>query len=463
MVPLRSRSVLVAAGLLLGLVGCERPEPEPTRALNVILVSIDTLRADHLGCYGYSRDTSPTIDAIARTGVRFDAAFSQRGLTFPSIASILTSKYPYTHGVVGMFEAVLSEEHETLAAVMKENGHRTVAFNAHLAFTEKTGFHRGFDEFRLFHSDDEPGMFAAIAEWLEVEGDRPFFLWVHSFGPHSPYQPPGPWLTRFTDPDYTGPYDGAQKPLYEVSRKGELSEADRDQIVALYDGKIAWVDHLLAGLVEALDTLGLRERTLLVVTSDHGEELFDHFLYFSHEASVYDSVLRIPLILSLPGVLPAGKAEDAVVQSIDLMPTVLDLLGLEPREGAQGRSLLPVLAGRDDGRRAYGSIDHDKEPLSILTVRSPRWRYVYNPDRYVPGWNLRFAEEELYDLRSDPGQQRNVVDEHPAVAAELRDDVRRWAAGAAAQRAPTVSDPDLEARLEALGYVRDAPTGGSAE
>lgn len=426
---------------------------------NVVLLTIDTLRADHLGSYGYSRQTTPALDAVARDGVRFDLAFSPRGLTFPALASLMTSKYVYSHGVIGMFKTALPPEQVTLAEILKQNGYRTVGFTGHLGLSRESGFDQGLDEYFLFHSDNEPQMFQQVARWLTEHREQKFFMWVHSFGPHSPYQAPEPWRSRFTDPAYDGPFDGAQKPLYDITLTKALTAADRRHVVDLYDGKVRWVDEQLSRLFLALQGLGLDSKTLVVVTADHGEELLDHFLFFSHEASVYDGALRIPLLLRMPGRLPGGRViTDAVVESVDIAPTVLDVLGIEEHIGLQGQSLLPLVAGTDDGGHeyAYGSIDDDKEPLSILTIRSREWRYISNPKGYAP-WNAFIQREELYDLRTDPGQKVNVVERHPEVAARLRKELERWQAWTLAHRGKrkTIDSPELEERLEALGYVKD--------
>jgi arylsulfatase A-like enzyme len=451
---------------LLLLVACAPTDPAaPLRSpgANVLLVTIDTLRADHLGAYGYSRETTPNLDRFAAGAVRFEAAFSPRGLTLPAIASLLTSKHVYNHGVIAMRNVVMPQSLQTMPEALKGLGYRTVEFNAHLGFGLDSGFHQGFDDYRLFHSRDEPRMMEEAVEWLAAHGDERFFMWVHSFGPHSPYQPPEPWLHRFTDPEYTGSYDGEQKPLYAIAMDKKLSDQDREQIIALYDGKLAWIDHLVGELLRGIDELGLRENTLVIVTADHGEELFDHYFFFSHESSAFDQVLRVPLMMRLPGRDEAATvARESVVESIDVFPTVLDVLG-EPRSPElQGTSLLPLIAGAPDpdSRYAFGTVDDDTGKLSVLTIRSGRWRYLQNPDNYTPH-HMWVVAEELYDLESDPGQHQNVLEDHPAVAAELRAELERWSEWVRTDATPTERrlDPKVEQQLEALGYVeeRDQP------
>jgi arylsulfatase A-like enzyme len=373
------------------------------------------------------------------------------------VASILTAKYPYSHGVLDMPKTVLAEAHRTLAEVLRQQGYHTAGFNAHLAFTPKTGFAQGFDDYFLFHSSDEDEMVDRAARWLENNRDQRFFVWVHFFGPHSPYQPPEPWYGRFTRSDYAGPFDGSQKQLYAIGeREQALSDADRHHILALYDGKLALEDDRVGRLLASLDSLGLRESTLVVLTADHGEELFDHHLHFSHEYSVYDGVLRVPLIMSLPGHLPEGRVvQDSLVQTIDLMPTILDVLGASAGPRLQGRSLLPLVARRAEGwpQEAYGSIDYEE---SILTLRTPEWRYVHNPSGYRPEPYIRIQSQELYDLRSDPGERRNVIEHQPEVARELRRRLLAWKERSEASRSAmrVLDAPDLEARVRALGYVR---------
>jgi arylsulfatase A-like enzyme len=449
----------IAICILFGVAACTPSDPiAPLRApgSNVVLITIDTLRADHIGAYGYSRDTTPNLDRFAEEAVRFEAAFSPRGLTFPAIASLLTSKHVYNHGVVSMRNVVMSESLLTMPEALKQLGYRTVEFNAHLGFGPKTGFHQGFDDFHLFHSDDEPKMVREAVEWLSTNGDERFFMWLHSFGPHSPYQAPEPWRHRFTDPKYAGEYDGTQKPLYDITMSKELSEEDREHIIALYDVKLAWIDDLIGKLLSGIDELGLRENTLVIVTADHGEELFDHHHFFSHESSAFDGVLRIPLMMRLPGRLEPGTVpSEVVVESVDVFPTVLDVLGETRPSGLQGSSLLPVLTGADDPSSVYafGTVDHPDGELSVRSIRSSRWRYLENPDNYSPH-HVWVAAEELYDLEADPRQQRNVVEGHGATAAELRGELVKWAEWVRKDATPTERklDPKLEAQLEALGY-----------
>lgn len=458
--------IVSAAALLIACNSGEAPlltAREP--AVNVLLLTVDTLRADHLGAYGYDRATSPHIDALAARGILFSRAYSPRGLTFPALATILTSQYPFSHGVLTMPKTALADSHQTLAEVLRGAGYWTAGFNAHLALTPKTGFSQGFHDYFLFHSKEEDRMVERAGRWLEHHRDQPFFVWFHLFGPHSPYQPPVQFSERFTRSDYKGPYDGSQDQLYEIGRREELSDQDREHILALYDGKVAQEDDRVGRLLAYVEKLGLRDRTLVVFSADHGEELFDHHYHFSHEWSVYEGVLRVPLILSLPGKLPEGRVVSSLVESIDLAPTILDAVGVAPASSMQGRSVLPLIAesGEDGRDRVYGSMDYFGH--SVMTVRTPRWRYVYNPDDYRPVQHVRFAREELYDLEADPAERTNVVAVHSEVASALRNDLlewRRWTEERATPALP-LDDPELEAQVLALGYVIGEETGDGPE
>ncbi len=442
--------------VLLVALGCGPAPPRPT---NVVLLTIDTLRADHLGSYGYGRDTSPNLDALAREGVLFRNAIVQRGATWPSLTSILTSLHPQTHGVrqngwpLAASRPILSER-------LREHGFRTAAFLTNMT----TAPNRGFDHKETFEEEERDAVAtrAALA-WLREHRDRPFFLWLHWLGPHDPYAPAPEFRERFATPPRRG-MDGRRATLERLHRERRvLDPADLAHIVSLYDGEVAEVDARVGRVVAAVDELGLRESTLVVLTSDHGEELYDHQSYFFHSNSIYDAVLRVPLVLRFPGALPAGLVLDEPVESVDIAPTLYDLLGLRAPSSFEGRSLLPAIRAAAEGvAEGPGEAFSELGP-HIHSIRTKRWHYLYNPEeRPAPipvkralraGESFSIAREELYDVLEDPRETTNVVDRHPEVAARLRRRIEERRAGTA-PREPEDLSPETREELRRLGYLQ---------
>lgn len=417
--------------------GCARgPAPPPERP-NLVLVTLDTVRADRLGCYGHDAASTPAMDRLAREGVLAGHAVAVAPLTLPSHASLLTGLAPPRHGVHDNADYRLPLSETTLAEHLSRLGYRTAASVGAAVLSSRLGIAQGFESY------DEPRVaeverpaaggvgFLGIAERdakavtddalaaLERMAGEPFFLWVHYFDPHADYAPPEPWRSRFTG--------------------------------RLYDGEISYTDDQLGRILDALSSRGLDDRTLVVVTSDHGESLGEHG-ETTHGLFVYDATIRVPWIARFPGVLPKGAHYEGLVSGIDLVPSVLSLMGLPPLSGTQGTDHAPGLRTGTPvgappayaesllGERAYGW-----SPLRSL--RSLDEKYIDAP---VP---------EFYRLDDDPGELQNL-------AAERFDDVHRWDTrledavaefGAADGDAAKPSTAAERAVLETLGYV-----GGSA-
>jgi arylsulfatase A-like enzyme len=326
--------------------------------------------------------------------------------------------------------------------------------------------HRGFDEVVLFGDNAKGGRDVAAAanavQWLRDHRDEKFFLWLHLMGPHDPYRPAPEYRERF-DTGYVGPIDGSRKLLRKIhARKHRLSERELAHIVSLYDADILQVDARIRTVLDVLNELDIASDTLVVFTSDHGEELYDHNFYFFHSLSIYESVLHVPLIFSLPGRLPRGKTVDAVVESIDLAPTMFELLGLPIPDDFEGKSLVPLISG-DASAPAQPDAAYSELGPYIQSIRTDRWHYIYNPRQLSsPGSRgedtgrkgiFSIAREELYDLLEDPEQKHNVVGDHPGVAAELRDRVLVWRGSDKEHyRAHDLSAKTRE-ELRALGYI----------
>ncbi len=418
-VPLLLTFLVIPGGKREGGAGGER--------LSVLLISIDALRADHLGCYGYDRDTSPFIDRLAAEGVRIEHAFCPVPSTSPSHASMLTGLPPQSHRVRENAYP-LDEDLVTLAEVFSREGYATAGFTTNVLLGSRFGFGQGFDtyvesghvekigswntgllfqslilkemidKFRYRFRGGEDQTLLSARLWLEKIGDRPFFLFFHLLDPHTPYTPREPFRSRF--PADERRTDGS---LWNESGKNpaELARAE-----SLYDGEIASVDAKLEDLFRALEEAG-RDRNLLVVfTADHGENLGDHRPWFAHQ-DVYDSVLRVPLFFHLPGELPAGCAVDDLVDNRDLVPTILSIAGLSALDGVEGRDLLPLLRG-GGGEGRWFLAYHGK-------------RYALRTSENKLMIDFRTGERRFFDLVDDPGERVNILAGREEEAAGLEE------------------------------------------
>ena len=420
---LRLRS-LALLGSALALVSCARvPEAGDLSGWNVVLITIDTLRADRTGFDGFNGADTPTLDSLAAEGVVFDQAMSSAPVTLPAHATLLTGRYPPAHGALDNGFYSLPENVPTIAGVLREAGYATGAVVGAYVLHSQYGLDSGFDDYNdRFRAPRQKGMehrerpaaqvTDAALDWLEKQpGDRPFFLWAHYYDPHAPYAPPSPFKERFV----TRPYDG------------EIAYTDRE------------VGRLLGGIRNREGG----ERTLVVVTSDHGEAFGDGG-ELTHGLLLRESTLRIPLVMAAGPALPKGRRVEPVVSGVDVVPTILDLLGL-PGPEAQGQSLLPVLAdGSQDDRFVYSETRLPSNMFGWSTmhrVRGDRWAWVRAP------------RPELYDLEEDPGEQRSLDQSRPELAREL--DARVGAIldhAADTEERAALSDEELEA-LQALGYA----------
>jgi arylsulfatase A-like enzyme len=442
--------------LLLLLLACGA-EREARR--NLLLISIDTLRADHLSAYGYERETSPAIDALAGEGVLFENPIAQRGSTWPSLTSILTSMYPRSHGVRSN-GVQLEASKRILAEWLQERGYATGAFLTNMT----TAPNRGFDVKPELPKGADRDLRAtqAALRWIREQRERPFFAWLHLMAPHHPYRPRGPRPAGF-DTGYRGELDGSHETLHGIYKRREaLSQAELAHIVSLYDADVLEADGHVGLLLDGLDRAELAESTLVVLVSDHGEELYEHNHYFFHSNSIYQSVLRVPLILRLPGVLPAGLRVPDVIETVDIAPTVLELLGIPRPSGFEGRSLTErIFAG---GVPAPGDAAAFSElGPGIASMRTERWHYIHNPDGLTsPGTAagdeghepyFRIERGELYDVIDDPRETRNLVRERPEVAASLRRRLETWLGGREGHYRVEALSPETEAELRALGYL----------
>lgn len=395
---------------------------------NLLLVSIDTLRADRLGCYGYAAAQTPVLDALAGRGVRFAEATTVAPLTLPAHASLLTGTFPAYHGVRDNGGFYLGDDQQTLAETLKARGYRTGGFAAAFVLDRRWGVGQGFDtyfdDFDLSRYDMSVGLDAAQRPGREVvdhalawlgTGGGPFFAWVHLYEPHSPYTPPEPYRSRFPST-----MEGA------------------------YDGEVATADTEVGRLLAYLDAHGALANTIVIVVGDHGESLGEHREQ-QHGFFVYDASAQIPLIVAGPGL--QSRVVRSQVRIVDVMPTALELLGVQAPATVQGASLVPLARGE---RRTLPA---------LVETWYPRYHYGWSELRALRDGRYKFIaapRPELYDTDADPGENHDLSSANPRLAEAMADALRRLeahVAGAAAPQAPRTVDAAVEERLRALGYV----------
>ena len=434
--------------ILTALVPLHAPAQTATKpTLNVVLITIDTLRADHVGCYGYKQIKTPNIDALAADGTRFDRAFAVVPVTLPSHTSILTGTYPMFSGMHDFSGNKLSPLQPTLASVLKQAGYQTGAVIAAAVLDSRFGLNQGFD-FYYDHFDfnrldeanldemERPGNLVADAalNWLEKDEraknpQRKFFLWMHLYDPHAPYHPPEPYAREY-----------AAQP---------------------YDGEIAFADEQVGRLVRFLKEKGIYQNTIIVLCGDHGEGLGEHGEK-THGFFIYNATMHVPLIIRLPDELPGQSPEKTVARTladpvslVDLLPTVLAALGLQIPSQVQGRNLLPEIRSNPTAPDAQANRDRTLYGETFL----PRIHFDWSELRGSENTKYHFIDAprpELYDLAKDPGELHNLFTEKSAVAEEMRAKlaalIRDYSAGKELAE-KTGLDPALMERLKSLGYA----------
>jgi len=444
----------------------------------VVLVSLDAVGAGHVGAYGYERDTTPHLDAIADAGTLFEAAFTQQPWTLSSHLTMATGLDPAVHGASR--ERAAAPGAATLSEMLQAEGFATAAFAAERVWMHpRYGHDRGFERYELGGSDARKNT-PAIVAWLAGQArelardpEHRFFLFAHFYDAHSdaktpvPYFVPPPARDRYLPEGEPWGRRGGTGLLLQLRRSGTATPRDRDFIRAYYDAGVRYVDeHGLGVISTALRELGLERDTLLVVTSDHGEEILEHG-YVLH-GQPYDETIRVPLVLRGPGI-PAGLRIGHLAGLVDLAPTILGLLRLPPLPGAQGMDLSSLMRGagavRDavftdgvyEGERGWGS-------SVVADVEGRRWSYIVRVRATGERGRRRFAVEgegELYDLQRDPQQQSDLQAERPQLAGQLRDRLLAWyranelrAQSLAAAREHLPLGPAEAEHLRVLGYAQ---------
>ena len=446
---------------------------------NLLLVSIDTLRADRVGCYGGPDGTTPRLDAFAAQGVRFANATSQAPYTLPAHATLFTGQVPTVHGIQRGGQVLSSERSPVLARILSERGYRTKAMTGGGFLNADFGFDKGFDAFTVIDPlrdpgsrylaklvQDDPGRFSTalirengtdgVRAFLRESRDAPFFLFLHTYTVHD-YDPPASHrrcdargcTSERTDWRPFRIVPNEERPL-EAWRPRPVTEEDRAHLSHLYDDALAYVDELLGGILDELATLGLDESTIVVVTTDHGEELFDRG-FVQHGKTLYEELMRVPMLLRAPGLSP--RVVTAPAMTMDLAPTLLRLTGIPPDARMQGVDLLsPALAERASWSEIRDAFVHR------YALRDASWKLIHSPhddEVCLPAP----VEWELYDLENDAAERRNLAGDEETRLETMRELLERHleAFRAVAEQLGDVGageiDPETQLQLEALGYL----------
>jgi choline-sulfatase len=432
--------------------------PDRSR-LNIIVITVDALRADHLGVYGYTRPTSPFIDAFAKEAVVVSDGISQAPYTKASIASVLTGLYPTAHktyttnvkfdqlmatgAAKGSLPStdVLGPDLHRLPETLHDAGFETFALTSNPFLIPDFGFAQGFEHFRFLTENRDFAsarfMLAEAMKALDGRSQRPFFLWVHLMEPHSPYTPPEPYRSMF--PPLTPPHPIDPSVIPAWIRIGDSS--DLNLYEARYDGEVRTADAAIGGFFDELRRRGLWDRTVIVVTADHGESFMEHGV-LEHNTSVYDELLHVPMVIRIPGVAP--RRARMQVQLVDLYPTLARIAGAKVPDGLHGSDRLQELRG---------AISPDSYAYSELvgrrfSIRTLEWKYISSLQ----------GGRQLFDLRVDPREQNNLAPQQPERVEQMERELRRVLAMAvksgesvSAQSSPVA--PEVLKQLRSLGYI----------
>ena len=366
------------------------------KARGAILISIDTLRRDHVGAYGYQRPTTPVLDALGAAGIVAEDAVSVSSWTLPAHLSMLTSVLPGTHGGTDMKRG-FNRSVPTLPEILRDKSFATHAVTSHLYVSKTYGLDTGFDSMNFRQDRLAENVANHAMDLVDRFGDRPFFIFLHFYDPHWHYAPP-PEVLRIFESSYAGKLTGNLKDFQKL-RADQVSRADLDHLLALYDGEIRYTDNEIGRLFKHVRERGLADSTLMVVTSDHGEEFLDHGSW-EHQKTLYEEVIRVPMMVAGPGVSP--RREGRPVSLLDLAPTILDFLKVAPAPSMAGRSLLGPLT---EAREMYGETDHTTDALRLSFLRggASSWKAILRVDPGTKG----LRSSEWYDLGADPREKQN--------------------------------------------------------
>ena len=392
---------------------------------NLLFITLDTLRYDHLPVYGYTKVQTPNLDRFAEDSYVFKDAIAHAPLTLPSHTSMFTGMLPIGHGVRDNAGYWVDPQRKTLAEILKGQGYATGAFVSSFVLSSRWQLNQGFDhyydnfnlsEFKKLNPQDAQRPAAEtereVSHWLEANKQKRFFCWAHFYDPHDPYEPPEPYKSQYPE--------------------------------SPYDGEIAYLDEYVGKLLSKLENLGLKDRTIVVITGDHGESLGEH-KEITHAMFLYNTTQQVPLLVRIPG--KNGREVKDIVRHIDLAPTILELLGLKPEAEMQGKSVIPLLNGEKDSKQMafsesiYAELHYGWSPLRSLTTSD--YKYIEAP------------RPELYDRKKDPNELVNLISEKASIARVLKNELQSIVAKYSGKnlKGPDKMDPETEEKLRALGYI----------
>lgn len=421
--------------------GCSPDYPDYTCPdSNIILISFDTLRADHLGCYGYDKDTSPHTDAFSKDCVLFEKTIAQSSTTKSSHASIFTGMNVVAHCAYGGNDHILSDDRLTMAEILKDQGYRTICYNSGGYMREFFKLDQGFE----IYNSDVVGRFINTVnisqQWLDDNPGEKFFLFMHTYEVHHPYLPKEPFSSMFKN-DYSGPLpDHITIELLKDINAGKVTidEADKAHIISRYDAEIRSMDDAFGKFLAYLKSKGLYDKAIIIVTSDHGEEFGEHGKMGWHSHTLYEELIHVPLLIKFPDQKFKGKRIKGMVRSIDILPTLLQLLAIDigiRKEAIEGVSLLRgIQKGKVDSTFALSQLGTNTSAL-----QNDRFKIIAN---------------QLYDLKNDPGEQKNIANENKKIRDKMHTSLQSYlkAKANAIETKSKVDEETLE-ELRKLGYV----------
>jgi arylsulfatase A-like enzyme len=443
------------------------------KKLNVIIITVDALRVDHLSCYGYPRKTTPNIDKLASQGVKFTQAITAGAWTVESVPAILTGTYALTHQI-RQWDDLRNSSVKTLAQELTEKSYRCVLWSNHPTMKIldiSDGFERIYGK-NSFNKDNLPALtdYTLTSQIIDRLGKQyrrhPFFFYIHYFGCHAPYRPPAPYKYLYlhdkfrkkaefvpisTDSSSLGQYNGKSKIPYMMS---EDKITDPNYYIAQYDGALSYTDAQIGRLMESLKTLGLDKNTLVILTADHGETLGEHDEYFNHGGGHEESI-RVPLIIRSPGSIHKGKTINRQVSLVDIAPTVLGALKLNKPAYIQGESLLAFFKPFGNYKTKYVFSTFNISFLgesfrNKFTLRTENYKLIYNEDTFACFW-------ELYNIKQDPREHNNLIAARPDKFLQLKQILDDWEEHAtslgSAKKGPPLTEEDKK-RLRSMGYLQ---------
>jgi arylsulfatase A-like enzyme len=448
---------------------------------NILLITIDALRADHLSCYGYERTTSPHIDKIAEEGFIFENVIAPSSWTAPSMVSLFTSVYPINHGVVHGFikngktilnQEVFSHEIITLPEILKAHGYTTFGIAANLHLCEQFGFGRGFDYYKCLPWSPAPVVNKTLSSWRDtIKSSEKFFLWIHYFDPHHFYHARKPWIEDYSSRELTQTLNLSKKTVKQLTDSIPRFKEDHQalaHLIALYDSEINYVDYHMGELMQAFE---LEENTLIIITSDHGEEFLDHEM-IGHGHNLYTESITVPLIIKLSHG-SNKRVKNQHVSLLDIMPTVLSLAHIPSPEQTIGEPLISTTGEVNHmGKRLlFTELERGKD-LNLKAVLTEDKKYIYDFSaknrtflaRLKRAWekdwrylfNYKEVIESLFDTKQDPQEYINLINEQSSLGEALKKQLNRWIASShrypVAQSTITPSQETQE-QLKALGYI----------